>query len=123
MLSDVIKDIRKKNYLNQTAFANRIGVTQSAVSQWEHDLTRPNSDQLKSISEAFGVSIDDLLSEDPVKEQTSDKVPKTPEAKILASGIDKLPQEQRQQALNVVKAMFAQYANYFVKGNEGDENT
>ena len=41
MLSDSIKDICRKNYLNQTAFANRIGVTQSAVSQWENGLTRP----------------------------------------------------------------------------------
>ena len=37
MLSDTIKDIRKKHYLNQAAFAKMIGVTQSAVSQWEND--------------------------------------------------------------------------------------
>ena len=32
MISDVIKDIRRRNYLNQTAFANKIGVTQGTVS-------------------------------------------------------------------------------------------
>ena len=36
--------------------------------------------------------------------------PKTSEAKILAAGIDKLPKEQREMALNVMKAMFAKYA-------------
>ena len=63
MLSDTLKQLRKKNYLNQSEFAKRIGVTQSAVSQWENDLTRPNSYQLQAISDAFGISIDDLLGE------------------------------------------------------------
>ena len=53
----------------------------------------------------------------------TDKTPKTQEARILAEGVDKLPKEQREQALNVVKAMFAQYGDYFEKGTEGDENT
>ena len=42
--------------------------------------------------------------------------PRTAEAKILAHGIDKLPKAQREQALNVVKAMFSQYSDYFEKG-------
>ena len=62
MISDVIKDIRRRNYLNQTAFANKLGVTQGTVSQWENGLTRPNLDQLRSISSIFGVSIDSLLN-------------------------------------------------------------
>ena len=62
MLSDNIKEIRRKNYLNQTAFAKKIGVSQSAVSQWEHDLTRPNSDQLSAISKTFNISIDCFIN-------------------------------------------------------------
>ena len=62
MISDVIKDIRRRNYLNQTAFANKIGVTQGTVSQWENGLTRPNLDQLRSIATIFGVSINALLN-------------------------------------------------------------
>lgn len=62
MISDVIKDIRRRNYMNQTAFANKLGVTQGTVSQWENGLTRPNLDQLRSISSIFGVSIDSLLN-------------------------------------------------------------
>ena len=46
--------------------------------------------------------------------------PMTPEARILAKGIDKLPQEQREQALSVVRAMFAKYADYFEKGNDNE---
>ena len=102
MLSDSIKDIRRKNYLNQTAFANRIGVTQSAVSQWENGLTRPNSEQLQAISQAFGISIDDLLTGEG-QEATG---PKTREARIVSAGMDKLPKEQREMIVNMVCAMY-----------------
>lgn len=63
MISDTIKQIRKSHYLNQTEFANRIGVTQGAVSQWENGLTRPNLDQLRAISAAFGVSVDNIVAQ------------------------------------------------------------
>ena len=53
-------------------------------------------------------------------ESNQDPVPITTEARILAKGIDKLPLEQREQALNVVRAMFAQYADYFDKENNDD---
>ena len=62
MISDVIKDIRRRHYLSQAAFAKRLGVTQGTVSQWENGLTRPNLDQLKSISAMFGISVDALLN-------------------------------------------------------------
>jgi len=63
MISDKIKQIRRTHYLNQTEFANRIGVTQGAVSQWENGLTRPNFDQLRAISAAFGISVNDIIDE------------------------------------------------------------
>jgi hypothetical protein len=33
----------------------------------------------------------------------------------MIRGLDKLTKEQREQALNVMKAMFSQYADYFEK--------
>lgn len=120
MLSDTIKDIRRKNFLNQTAFANKIGVTQGTVSQWENGLTKPNSEQLRSISKTFNISIDELLRGEKVRDVSSD-APKTAEARILAKGVDRLPPEQREQALAVFKAMFAKQADYFEQGEETDD--
>lgn len=50
--------------------------------------------------------------DDPLSE-----TPRTAEARILAKGIDRLPPEQREQALNVIRAMFSLHADYF-EGNE-----
>lgn len=55
----------------------------------------------KQFEEAFGTK------------QTESVQPQTPEARILARGIDKLDPEQRAQALAVVKAMFAQHPEIF----------
>ena len=107
MLSDKIKYLRKINYLNQAAFAKKIGVTQSAVSQWEHDLTRPNSDQLQSISKAFGISVDELLSDEPDQQDT--QTPRTIEAKFISDSVDRMTPSDRERALNVMKAVFSDY--------------
>ena len=71
MISETSQQIRTTHYLNQTEFANRIGVTQGAVSQWENGLTRPNFDQLRAISAAFNMSVDDIvaqLNDEPQRE-------------------------------------------------------
>ena len=107
MLSDTIKDIRKHNFLNQTAFANKIGVTQGAVSQWENGLTRPNSEQLQAISKAFNISVDDLLQGEESTKKEDNGQPKTPEARLLAKGTDKLLKEQRDQLLAMARLMFS----------------
>ena len=115
MLADTIKDIRRKHYLNQAAFAKMIGVTQSAVSQWENDLTRPNSYQLEAIAAAFQISIDELLA-DNIKE--NDSTPKTPEARLLAKGVDRMPETQRKAIINMMTGL---YPGIFEKGTKEND--
>ena len=117
MISDTIKDLRRRNFLNQTAFANRIGVTQGTVSQWENGLTSPNSEQLRSISTNFDISIDELLRGENEKD-ISEEAPKTYEARLLAKGVDKMPLEQRQAIVNMLIGL---RPDIFKKGNENDD--
>jgi len=134
MLGDKIKTLRISQGLTQTEFAKRLFVTPAAVSQWEKGTTRPDTERLIAIAKEFKIPLD-YFSDAPggkkytetelIKQQLLIKLgatqPKTPEARILARGIDKLPKEQREQALNVVKAMFIKYADYFEKGSEDDD--
>lgn len=55
--------------------------------------------------------------------ESEQEVPVTSEARILARGIDKLPEDERKKALAVVQAMFAQYADYFEKGDQHDSGS
>lgn len=69
-MDDIIKNLRKRHYLTQAEFAKKVGVTQGTVSQWEHGIISPNSNQLRAISEAFGISIDSIVGKTTRDEYT-----------------------------------------------------
>lgn len=56
-----IKQLRENLGLNQTEFAEKIGVSNSRVSNWEKGINRPDVDFLSKICEVLQVSADDLL--------------------------------------------------------------
>ena len=53
---------RKHINLSQKELAEAIGVRQVDVSRWENDVFKPNVDTLKALADAFGCSVDSLLS-------------------------------------------------------------
>ena len=121
MLSDTIKEIRKRNYLNQTAFANRIGVTQGTVSQWENGLTRPNSDQLKSISANFNISIDELLRGEIIKEEPQKEQALTPQIRIVSGWMEKMPQEDQDRVVQMMQVMFMNHPELLRREDSADD--
>jgi len=52
---------RKQAKLSQKAIADRLGITQGAVSQWEQELTVPSLEQIGPLSKLVGASIDWLV--------------------------------------------------------------
>ena len=59
--SEILKDFLQENNLTQIAFAKRVGIKQSQVSEWLKGKAKPGYDLLKSISIAFNVSADYFL--------------------------------------------------------------
>lgn len=55
---------REKAGLRVAEAARRIGVTPSAVCQWESGETSPDSRKLPTIAAVYGVTVDELLRED-----------------------------------------------------------
>lgn len=114
---DKIKKLRKRLGMTQEELGNLIGVQKAAINKYESGVvTNLKQSTIAALAKALHVSPIELLS----PEEPPDNVPVTSEARILAKGIDKLPQEQREQALNVVRAMFAQYSDYFNKENNDE---
>lgn len=56
-----IKPIREEAGMTQTALAEKIGVSQQAVSFWETGERYPRTADLPRIADALGVSIDELV--------------------------------------------------------------
>ena len=50
-ISSEIKDIRRECLLNQTEFADAIGVSFSTVNRWENEKAIPNYQALKKIKD------------------------------------------------------------------------
>lgn len=129
MLGDKIKQLRLSLGISQTDFAKRLFVTPAAVSQWEKGLTMPDTERLLKISKEFAVPLDyfsdmeytetELITQHVLAKL--DSLPKTAEARIVSGGMDKLPKEQREQILNVVRAMFAKNPGLFAE-KEGEDN-
>ena len=62
--------LRKNKGLTQDDFAKAVGVSRQAVSRWELGSTQPDAPNLLKLSDLFGVSIDWLLREGDMAEET-----------------------------------------------------
>lgn len=107
---------------SDSAIAAELDVSKQALSAWRKGIRSPKKTVLLKIAQIYNVSIDWLMGFDVPKIEESVQSgyqPETIEAKILANGIDKLPQEQRERALAMFRVMFEpQYADMFTKENE-----
>jgi transcriptional regulator with XRE-family HTH domain len=102
--------------------ARRLGVGRQAIYKYENGtVTNIPLENLEIMAQLFGTTPGYLAGwDDTLPPGPPPDTPHTPEARILAAGIDKLPQEQREQALNVVRAMFAKYSDYFEEDDNHD---
>ena len=57
-----IRDLRKQNQMTQAQLADRVGVTDKAVSKWERDVSYPDVALFPKLADLFGVTVDDLLA-------------------------------------------------------------
>ena len=75
-LGDKILQLRKKNGLSQEQLGEKVDVTRQTISNCELGETTPNPEQLKKMSKAFNVSVDEILDNDS-KEFLMNKISNT----------------------------------------------
>lgn len=72
MISEKIRELRKKAGLSQEELAEKIDVSRQSVSKWESAQTVPEMGKLIKLSEIFNVSLDYLISDE---NQAEDEMP------------------------------------------------
>ena len=100
----------------QKDLADFVGAKTTTVSGWTRGVSYPRADAMEKIALFFGIPTSRLVGyvqEDSDSSITESLVPKTAEARIVSGAMDKLPQEQREQILNVVRAMLTQHPELF----------
>lgn len=60
-----LRDLRKKQGLNQTQLADKIGVSLLTLFRWEKGERTPRLEEIKALAKALGVSEQDLLHDPP----------------------------------------------------------
>lgn len=62
--AEKLKSMRKQAGMSQEQLAEKLGVSRQAVTKWETDAGIPDIENIMAISALFGISIDDLLSDE-----------------------------------------------------------
>lgn len=57
-LGQKLVDARGKTGLSLASVAKKVGVTKQAVSNWEHDLSRPSDEYKQKLCKLYKVKID-----------------------------------------------------------------
>lgn len=60
-MGEMIATLRKENNMTQLQLAEKMGVTDKAVSKWERNLSCPDIASLPLLAETFGISVDELI--------------------------------------------------------------
>ena len=90
-LGTMIAELRKQHGMTQLELAEKMGVTDKAVSKWERDLSCPDINSLPNLAEILGVSVEELMqikkeAEGPVS-KASEIIEIAPKAVAMAMGI------------------------------------
>lgn len=109
---------------NDSAIAAALHVSRQTVHYWKSGERSPKTPTVMAIADYFDVNVAWLMGFDVEKflppdnePETEEEAPKTPEARILAKGIDKMPQAQREAIMNL---MIGLYPGIFEKENHDD---
>ena len=80
-LGTMIAELRKQHGMTQLELAEKMGVTDKAVSKWERDLSCPDINSIPNLAEILGVSVEELMQ---VKKEAEAPVSKVAEIMELA---------------------------------------
>jgi transcriptional regulator with XRE-family HTH domain len=77
--------------MTQLELADKMGVTDKAVSKWERDLSCPDIASIPNLAEILGVSVEELMQNKKTTEQPANKVAEilevAPKGVALAMGV------------------------------------
>ena len=69
-----IRNIRKSLGYSQLEFSKVVGVTKSAVANWENGYNHPNNDRLKVIAGLGNTTVNQLLNSNPLSDYSTDEL-------------------------------------------------
>ena len=116
-----IRDLRLRRHLTLDDVARYLGVGRQTIYKYEHGtVTNIPLENLEKMAVLFETTPGYLACWDK-EVPPEDDLPKNDDIRLLIRGLNKLSDEQIRQATEMMKIMFAKYADYFEK--EHDDET
>ena len=83
-LGRMISTLSKEKGMTQLELAEKMGVTDKAVSKWERELSFPDINSIPKLAEIFEVSVDELMQ---VKTETKENIGKNKVDEIVDTAL------------------------------------
>lgn len=131
---NMVRELRTKKGIQAKQLAIEIGVSPATVSDWEHGRKNPTGARLKKLAEYFNVDegfilgygmekpdlfvpenpkISGVSETEQIVKHVLDKLnihqPQTTESILISESVDRMTPEEREKALNIMKAVFSDY--------------
>lgn len=99
-------ETREAAGMSQRDLADKLGITQRALSWWEREPVALKPEQLTALAEALNVTADFLLGRGVKKQRGPGP---TGKAKKVFEDVSKLPRHQQKKIIDVVESFVAQH--------------
>ena len=107
---NIVRELRLRAGMQQKDLAISVGVSRPTVSEWEHNKKDPSGDRLKKLSEIFHVDPGVILGYRQYTTPSDDSAaPVTAESRLISATVDRMPLEDREKVLNMLKAVYSEY--------------
>ena len=113
-----LRDAMEKAGITASELSRLSGVGKSDISYYLSGRYAPKQDKCYMLAKALNVDPGWLMvCAEPKRDyiaELSDKLDQleTIEAKIIAAGVDKMPKEQREKALEIIKMIFSEFSDF-----------
>lgn len=99
---------REEAGVSQRELADKLGITQRALSWWEREPVALRPEQVAQVATVLGVSTDYLLGVDATKKRSGGP---TGKARRVFEAVSKLPRHHQQKIVDVVETFVAGHQN------------
>ena len=133
-IGEKIKRLRLERGMTQEELGKSIGVQKAAINKYETGVVvNLKKETIQGLARALDVNPVWLMDEEDdwppspsvhsmVRQaMDQDDQPKNDDVRLLIRGLNKLSPEQLEQATNMMRIMFAKYADYFTKEETDNE--
>ena len=121
VVGDRIREFREKCGLTQDELAELASIHRVTLARYEAGRMDPGSQALARIADVLGVTTDALLGRSDLSAESVPRAPRTPEARIVSAGMDRMPLSAREKIVDVILAMYQKEHPEYFDQEEGDD--